>query len=210
MEQLVLLQIDRPLSPAEERALFARVGAEKQALLSRMPAGEARQGRLLAALLARRLCGERLGASPASLQMAVAPGGKPFLADYPALHFNLSHTPGGVLCGLSSRPVGVDIERLRPFPDRVEERCFTLAERAWAGEDPVRRLTVWTRKEAAAKWTGAGLAALRQADTCAGEWADRLFSGQTGAFVWSVCEEALRPPRLQCWTVNQLTEEEQP
>lgn len=81
-------------------------------------------------------------------------GGKPCFPDCLQLHFSLSHTEGAVFLALSSRPVGADIERLRPAPPRLAER-FGLE-----GEDFFRS---WVRREARGKRTGRGvLRELRQ------------------------------------------------
>lgn len=206
MEDLVLLTTDRPLSPAEQQTLFRCLDAETRERVNRSTVASVRQQRLLASALAREMCARRLGRAPASLRVAVAPGGKPFLPDHPALHFNVSHTSGGVLCGVSDRPVGVDIERERPFPERVARRCFSPAELTLTGDDPACRLRLWTRKEAAAKWRGEGLAAVRALDTTAPEWRDRLFSDRIGAFVFTICEAGVQPAKPVCRTLDQFME----
>jgi len=73
-------------------------------------------------------------------------GGKPYFPDCPQLHFSLSHTEGAVFLVLSDRPVGADIERLRPAPPRLAERL--------EGEDFFRG---WVRREARGKRTGRGI-----------------------------------------------------
>lgn len=189
MERLIWLSIDRPLTDTEEVMLFSFAAPEKQQQLGRITHQESRQQRLLAEELARWLIGKELHVPPWELRIAIAPGGKPFLVDHPALHYNLSHTQGGVLCALSDRPVGVDVEQVRPFGDRAAVRWFTPAEQAWSGEDPLRRIILWTRKEAAAKWNGAGLPALRREDTRREPWKSRIVSRQMGRFVWSACSD---------------------
>ena len=49
-------------------------------------------------------------------EIAREPGGKPFFPGHPALCFNLSHSRGAAVCALHDKPVGVDIEKLRPAP----------------------------------------------------------------------------------------------
>lgn len=82
--------------------------------------------------------------------------GKPYLADRPNLHFNLSHTKGAVACALSDAPVGVDIEGLRPLRQRFAQRYFTIAEQQYT-QDEARMLAIWTRKEALLKRDGRGI-----------------------------------------------------
>ena len=43
--------------------------------------------------------------------------GKPFLKERPDIHFNISHCSGLVVCVFADRPVGVDVETIRPVRD---------------------------------------------------------------------------------------------
>ncbi len=89
-------------------------------------------------------------------------GGKPYLEDVP-LYFNLSHSGDHVLCAVSAREVGCDIERLGDARLRVAERYFHPSEytalRHCASEEAQRRLfyRLWTLKESVVKKTGIGL-----------------------------------------------------
>lgn len=90
------------------------------------------------------------------------PNGKPCLADRDDLHFNLSHSGTRVLCAISDRAVGCDVERLRAARLAVAKRCFCAAEyRALldcADEAARDRLfyQLWTLKESFMKATGLG------------------------------------------------------
>ena len=86
--------------------------------------------------------------------------GKPYLIDYPDIHFNLSHCKNGILVAVSDQPVGVDIESYRNVSDSLirytmneEEQCV-IAE----SDDSVRTFTeYWTKKEAVFKLRGTGI-----------------------------------------------------
>ena len=56
-------------------------------------------------------------AEPLSIRLGIAENGKPFALDYPALHFNLSHSYEWMALAVSPQQVGIDIEKLRPVPD---------------------------------------------------------------------------------------------
>ena len=111
----------------------------------RRPAAESAAAWSLLAWALRRDFG--LGGLPA----AGLDGGKPYFPSRPDICFSLSHTRGFVLCALSSRPVGADVqlisEKDAPFAERLmsqsERRCFTLHE-------------LWCLREAAFKLTGSG------------------------------------------------------
>ncbi len=77
-------------------------------------------------------------------------GGKPFFPDRPDICFNISHSHGAAVCALHDRPIGVDVERLRPAPRRLAR-----------GLEDGAFFRLWTGKEATVKRTGkAGAAVL--------------------------------------------------
>lgn len=99
------------------------------------------------------------------------PGGKPVFPDHPGLHFNLSHSGSLALCALADRPVGVDIEVVRPRSAGLPAHVFKGAEydRFLAlGGDWHAFYTLWTEKESILKYTGEGLKSLRRAALPAG------------------------------------------
>lgn len=84
-------------------------------------------------------------------EIAAAPGGKPFFPGHPEICFNLSHSHGAAVCALHNKPIGIDVEKLRPAPKRLADGM---------GDEAFFRL--WTAKEATVKRQGKGVAALRQ------------------------------------------------
>lgn len=113
----------------------------------------------------RQLLADHTGFPAESMNIIRGSRGKPCLAGHP-LHFNLSHSDGFALIGISvDRPVGVDLEVLGPvqMADQIARDHFTNREREeWAGTTPSQRhrafLSCWTRKEACAKAVGGGVA----------------------------------------------------
>lgn len=94
------------------------------------------------------------------------PNGKPVFAQYPDRHFNLSHSGGKVLCALSDRPVGVDVEVIRPRREGLPAYALKGAEYdrylALGGDWPAF-YTLWTEVESIIKYTGEGLKAWKRA-----------------------------------------------
>ena len=90
--------------------------------------------------------------------MAYSSLGKPYFPDFPEVHFNLSHTRGAVLIGLSDEPVGVDIERIRPVGQKVMRRLAN----AKSERDFFRS---WVRREARTKRTGEGIGTMLESET---------------------------------------------
>lgn len=94
-------------------------------------------------------------------EFSFGPNGKPFLRDFPHIHFNLSHCSGAALCVVSDSPVGCDIETVESRLDMdLCQRCCSPAELdaiLHATRPPLAFCTLWTRKEAFLKLTGEGL-----------------------------------------------------
>ena len=120
-------------------------------------------------------------------ETAKAPGGKPYFPDRPDVCFNLSHSHGAAVCALHDKPVGIDIEKLRPAPKRLSDGM----------EDEVF-FRLWTAKEATVKRRGEGIAALRsltEPDPLC-----RCVEGLLEGYIITVCpsEEAeIRPVRIE-------------
>lgn len=86
--------------------------------------------------------------------------GKPFLMDYPNIHFNLSHCKNGIAVVVSEQPVGIDIESYREASDSLLRYTMNEEERRIIREsdDPIRTFTeYWTKKEAVFKLRGTGI-----------------------------------------------------
>lgn len=99
--------------------------------------------RLLAAALEREL------GLPELPEITREAGGKPYFPSRPDICFNLSHSHGAAVCVLHDKPVGIDVEKLRPAPQRLA-----------GGLEDEAFFRFWTAREASIKRRGLGIAAL--------------------------------------------------
>ena len=86
--------------------------------------------------------------------------GKPYLLDYPDIHFNLSHCKNGIAVAVSDQPVGIDIESYRQVSDSLIRYTMNEEEQRiiQMSDDPTRTFTeYWTKKEAVFKLRGTGI-----------------------------------------------------
>lgn len=89
--------------------------------------------------------------------------GKPYLPDFPRLHFNISHAGEYAICAVSDNPVGCDIEKMRPYRQQLAERVLSAEELSQfaAEKDKSSRDTLffrfWTLKESFLKAFGCGI-----------------------------------------------------
>ncbi len=156
------------------------LSAEERARAARFYRAEDRARFMLARTALRRLLADATGAAPEALIFSEGPFGKPTLAgrrDAPFqdvrfqdvrlqdIHFNVSHSGAFALIGLSTRPIGVDIEIMRENLDELSlaETFFCAGEHRFLesldGEARFRAFyRMWTCKEAVLKAFGVGIA----------------------------------------------------
>lgn len=85
--------------------------------------------------------------------------GKPSFPNLP-IHFSLSHCKDAVVCAVSDQNIGVDVESIVAYNTDVARRVCTASElealRCSLQKD-LDFTTLWTKKEAVAKFEGMGL-----------------------------------------------------
>jgi 4'-phosphopantetheinyl transferase len=105
-------------------------------------------------------------ADPAQLRIHMAQQGKPYLADYPEVAFNLSHTADKMAVAMAYNcDLGIDIEQCKARTNlaALVEKCFGEEEIGhWENLPDSLKMEefyrFWTRKEAFVKATGIGIA----------------------------------------------------
>jgi len=102
------------------------------------------------------------GLKEADVRIGLKKNGKPYLPDYPQIHFNLAHSENMVLAVFADTEVGCDIEYTKEADLELAKRFFCPEEYAFiAGLDGEERDSVffqlWTLKESFLKVTGMGM-----------------------------------------------------
>lgn len=117
--------------------------------------------------------------------------GKPSIVGHPEIHFNLSHCREAALCGVSNRPIGVDVECVRQKKESLVD--YTMNEEEvdliHSSNDPALAFTrLWTMKESLLKLTGEGINnhlkdVLNRKDVT---W--KTVVSDDGRYVYSICQ----------------------
>ena len=136
--------------------------------------------------LARTALAEKRGKAPGEIVIHRGENGKPYAEGG---CFSISHSGERVVCAVSERAVGVDVEKIRPTPARVAERYFSDGEKQLLQQDSDAFWRIWTGKEALCKLTGEGLAGICRCDTMHPPENVMLTCSVSGGYVISVAME---------------------
>ena len=155
--ELWAARLERPLTERETTAMLRLLPEARRERLLRIKQPEKRREPLCAYLILRHALWEQYRWRELP-EIRLSSFGKPYFPEHPDVHFNLSHTAGAVLVGLSDRPVGVDIEHIRPVSQRTMRRLADVGtERAF--------FQSWVRREARTKRSGTGVGTMLDAET---------------------------------------------
>lgn len=177
--------------------LLRLVSPQRQEKILRYVSEADRKLSLYAALLTRFSLSTICGLPALELVFDVAANQKPILLSTTNFHFNLSHTWGFVLCGISDDgAIGVDTEKIGTAPTEVMRRVFhpeeiQYVENAPASERDFRFYKIWTRKEAYTKQLGTGLnSKLSAYNTLSPPLSSVLYTWRCGNYICSVCSKS--------------------
>lgn len=155
-----MVRVPAPLDHETVQTLMSLAPAEKQIRIRRQRVRQNADNMLVGAALARYLLWQEFQI-PYTAKIAYGLHGKPYLADYPDVHFNISHSGQYVACAVCDRPVGIDIQKMVPYRPEIavnvcnqEEMAQLNASTEWEREFA----QIWAKKEAFVKLTGDGIA----------------------------------------------------
>ena len=163
--QLWHVSLDRP--PEEAERLAAVLAPDERSRANRFRDAALGRRFVVGRATLRQLLGRQLSRDPKEIGFTYGAAGKPELIDLSShgLHFNLTHSQGVAIIAVSpGRPIGVDVERIRPdfAGEEIAARFFSPREQAMLSALPADQriesfFRCWTRKEAFIKLLGAGL-----------------------------------------------------
>lgn len=104
----------------------------------------------------------RYGLRERSVRIQERENGKPYLVDYPQIHFNLSHSKNMTIAVFADTETGCDIEYIGPLKLHIAKRYFCPAEYEYIMRQPEEKqretfYRLWTLKESFMKATGLGM-----------------------------------------------------
>ena len=141
--------------------LLSFVSLEKQERILKQKIKQNADNMLIGEILAKTVIKKTFGIDIAKQKFAYLEYGKPYLPNYPDVHFNISHSGEYVACAVSDKPVGVDIQKIGECNSDVAERVCNEKEleQIENSSDKASEFTkLWTQKEAVLKMYGTGIA----------------------------------------------------
>lgn len=115
-------------------------------------------------MLAKQMLSEQSGKREEDIVIEVGENGKPFSN---IMHFSISHTENLVVCAVAENRIGVDIEKIRPYNDKLARRITNDKEYEYINQDAKKFIEIWTLKEAIIKREGKGISMLKSTDALA-------------------------------------------
>ena len=159
MCEVIILTILPDLTQTEFDALLRLVAPKKQERIRRYHFYRDAQNSLLGDILIRSEICRITRFNKEKLDFSTNEYDKPFLTNCPDVQFNISHTGHYVACAVANKPVGIDIESIKPVDLIIAKRFFAPDETEYImnGNQTRRFFEIWTKKESRIKWEGKGL-----------------------------------------------------
>ncbi len=150
--------------------------------------------------LLRRAVADKLGARTEQVKICKDAKGRPYIEGMSNIFVSLSHSKGTVICAVSDKEIGVDVERCSKRRKSVESRVFTDCETSLidkADNEDKAFFTLWTLKESYLKAIGTGFAGNAKSIefytlTNPIESSNKSYNftvGEQNGFLFAVCEK---------------------
>ncbi len=161
----------RDLTDAEYNKWSSLMREDKQQRVDRFRFVDDKKRTVAGEMLARKAISEWCNIAPESINFGIKEHGKPYAKDL-AVEFNISHSGGMVVCAVDDKPIGIDIEQIRPIDLTIAKRICTDDELLYLfGHTPTKQdftyttnteiltrfFELWTAKEAYGKCIGDGV-----------------------------------------------------
>lgn len=142
--------------------MFSLVSKERQLRIKKFHFDKDKKRSMLAELLFRYILEKELNIVEDNLLFIKNEYGKPSVSNYENIFFNFSHSGEWVLCAVSDRKIGVDVEIIQEKNLNIAERFFTNEEYTWLHKKDEKEqydcfYKIWTLKESYIKAEGKGL-----------------------------------------------------
>ncbi len=159
------------LSSSEYEKYYSLMSESKKRRVDKFRFEDDKKRTVAGEMLIRRAVAELFDMSENELLISESENAKPYIENAD-VQFNISHSKDLVVCAVSSRAVGIDVEKIRPVNLSISKRVCSEKELDYIfGRAPfesdfsltndeeilIRFFELWTKKEAYAKCIGTGI-----------------------------------------------------
>ena len=159
--EICLVKVNSPIDENTFQYLLEYVQAEKQERILKQRIKQNADNMLIGKILAKVVIKKTFGIDIKKQNFTYTEHGKPHLTNYPDVHFNISHSGEYVVCGVSDKPIGVDIQKIGKYNSDVAKRVCNkkeLKQIEYSSDKAYEFTKLWTQKEAVLKMHGIGIA----------------------------------------------------
>lgn len=185
------------ISDASESKLkewFNAMSDERRKETMRLADKKKRASKIIADFLYRKAISDFCGVNPAEIEFIKNGYGKPFAKNLP-VYFSISHSGDMVVCAVSGREIGIDIEKIRPIKLKSAEKFASADELEYICSSENGFFEIWTLKEAFFKCIGTGLGAdiktvtfdIQETIKCSENGFELSFIKAENGYICSVC-----------------------
>lgn len=137
---------------------FHAMSEERRNEVTRIVNEKKRASKIVSDYLCRKAVSEFCGVDPDEISFLKNDYGKPYAKNL-SVHFSISHSADTVVCAVSDKEIGIDIEKIKPFNPKAAEKFATEKELEYIRSEKNGFFEIWTLKEAYFKCIGTGLGA---------------------------------------------------
>lgn len=159
--EIYLVKVNSPIDENTFQYLLGFIQFEKQERILRQKIKQNADNMLAGEILAKVVIKKTFDIDISRQEFAYTEYGKPYLPDYPDVHFNISHSGEYVACSVSDKPTGVDIQKISEYKSDVAEKVCNekeLKQIESSSDSASEFIKLWTQKEAVLKMYGVGIA----------------------------------------------------
>ena len=161
----------RKMGRSEYQYWYSVMSHEKQQRVNRFRFLLDRKRTVSGEMLIRNAIADSFDISAEDIVFGITEYGKPYAKDF-SVEFNISHSGNIVACAVDNKPIGIDIELIRPVDLKIAKRILTDKELLYLfGRSPTdqdftyttnhkiltRFFELWTSKEAYGKCKAIGI-----------------------------------------------------
>lgn len=159
--EIYLVKVSSPIEENTFQYLLKFVHAEKRERILKQKLKQNEDNMLIGEILIKTVIKKTFGIDIAHQEFACTEYGKPYLPDFPDVHFNISHSGDYVVCAVSDKTIGADIQRIGEYNSDIAKRVCNEKELVQI-ENSLDKASefakLWTQKEAVLKMYGTGIA----------------------------------------------------